>query len=184
MESQKVVVVVEEAGAARTALEWAVRNYIRGGDSITLLYVCPATRSKKKQRNLRLRGFHLALSFKDLCNGIAEAKVEIIVTEGEKGASVLSLVNQIGASTLVLGLHEHSFLYKVTDPNPILSEDNFKCRILAIKQHRKASDVFIHTDFSQIEITRLCTRKTRNFSIRFLPFSLGLICRRTRRRRN
>lgn len=90
MENQKVVVVVEEAAAARTALQWAVRNYVRGGDSITLLYVCPATRSRKKQRNLRLRGFHLALSFKDLCNGIAEvrtpliliSKVEIVVKVG------------------------------------------------------------------------------------------------------
>lgn len=72
MESQKVVVVVEEADAARAALEWAVRNFIRGGDSITLLYVCPSTQSKKKQRNYRLKGFQLALSFKDMCNGIAE----------------------------------------------------------------------------------------------------------------
>ncbi|XP_039143614.1 uncharacterized protein LOC120280736 [Dioscorea cayenensis subsp. rotundata] len=181
MENQKVVVVVEEAAAARTALQWAVRNYVRGGDSITLLYVCPAARSRKKQRNLRLRGFHLALSFKDLCNGIAEAKVEIIVTEGEQGASVLSLVNQIGASTLVVGLHEHSFLYRVNEL--ILSENNLKCRVLAIKQHPKAHDVLINTEFSQIEIRRLHKRKSRNCSIRFLPLSLGMIWRRTKRRK-
>ncbi|RRT66607.1 hypothetical protein B296_00009513 [Ensete ventricosum] len=110
MEKQKVVVVVEEADVARTALLWAVRNFIRSGDSITLLYVCPSTRSKTKQRNYRLKGFQLALSFKDLCNGIAE--VEIIVTEGDRGALVVSTVTNVGASTLVVGLHDKSFLYK------------------------------------------------------------------------
>ncbi|KAG6537014.1 hypothetical protein ZIOFF_002092 [Zingiber officinale] len=72
MESQKVVVVMEEAGAARSTLQWAINKFIRGGDYITLLYVYPSTRSRKKQRNYRLKGFQLALSFKDLCNGIAE----------------------------------------------------------------------------------------------------------------
>lgn len=72
MESQRVVVVVEEADAARTALEWAVRNILRSADLLTLLHVYPATKSRAKQRRLRLRGFQLALSFKDLCNGIAE----------------------------------------------------------------------------------------------------------------
>jgi nucleotide-binding universal stress UspA family protein len=74
MESQRVVVVVEDAAAARAALQWAVGNFIRGGDSITLLHVCPPARSRRKRRRLRLGGFQLALAFKDLCNGIAEVR--------------------------------------------------------------------------------------------------------------
>ncbi len=72
MESQRVVVVVEDVGAARAALQWAVRNFIRAGDWITLLHVCPSARSRRRRRSLRLGGFQLALAFRELCNGIAE----------------------------------------------------------------------------------------------------------------
>jgi hypothetical protein len=75
MERQRVVVVVvEDAAAARAALQWAVGNFIHGGDCITLLHVCPPARSRRKRRSLRLGGFQLALAFKDLCNGIAEVR--------------------------------------------------------------------------------------------------------------
>lgn len=77
MDSQKVVVVVEETEAARTALKWAIHNFIRVGDHITLLHVYPSTRSTKRQKSLRLQGFQLALSFQDLCNGIAEVSVSM-----------------------------------------------------------------------------------------------------------
>ena len=67
---RKIVVVVEEVEAARTALQWALHNLIRYEDIITLLHVYPSSRSKskKKARHLRLNGFQLALSFKDICN--------------------------------------------------------------------------------------------------------------------
>lgn len=77
MESQRVVVVVEDAAAARSALQWAVGNFIRSSDSITLLHVCPPARSRRKRRRLRLGGFQLALAFKDLCNGIAEVRTDV-----------------------------------------------------------------------------------------------------------
>lgn len=41
-----------------------------------------------------------------------QAKVEIVVTEGELGETVVATVNQLGASTLVVGLHDKSFLYR------------------------------------------------------------------------
>lgn len=67
---RKIVVVVEEVEAAKTALQWALHNLIRYEDIITLLHVYPSSRSKskKKARYLRLNGFQLALSFKDICN--------------------------------------------------------------------------------------------------------------------
>lgn len=76
MDVRNIVVVVEEAEAARTALEWALRNLLRCGDVITLLHVYSAaaapaparSRSRKKLRLLRLRGYQLALSFKDICS--------------------------------------------------------------------------------------------------------------------
>lgn len=44
---------------------------------------------------------------------VLQTKVEIIVTEGdEEGKKISSMVKEIGASALVVGLHDHSFLYK------------------------------------------------------------------------
>lgn len=70
MDVRKIVVVVEDVEAARTALQWALHNFIRYGDLITLLHVFPTPRSKskKKSRLLRLTGFQLALTFKDICS--------------------------------------------------------------------------------------------------------------------
>lgn len=69
MDVQKIVVVVEDVEAARTALQWALINIIRYGDIITLLHVYNSrSRSRNKARLLRLNGFRLALSFQDICN--------------------------------------------------------------------------------------------------------------------
>ncbi|KAJ6881914.1 hypothetical protein NC651_028503 [Populus alba x Populus x berolinensis] len=117
MDVRKIVVVVEDVDAARTALQWALHNLLRFGDLITLLHVfSPAmnsSRSKKKIRLLRLKGYQLALSFKDICNNFFNTNVEIIVTEGDQeGGKIAAMVREIGASALVVGLHDRSFLYK------------------------------------------------------------------------
>lgn len=74
MEVRKIVVVVEDVDIARTAMLWALHNVLRYGDLVTLLHVFPAittagnkSRNRKKLRLLRLNGFQLALSFKDIC---------------------------------------------------------------------------------------------------------------------
>ena len=79
MDVKKIVVVVEDVNAARTALEWALRNIIRYGDIITLLHVYPLSRSKSKSkaRLLRLRGFQLALSFQDICNNFSNVSFSL-----------------------------------------------------------------------------------------------------------
>ncbi|PKI43899.1 hypothetical protein CRG98_035733 [Punica granatum] len=122
MDVRKIVVVVEDAEEARTALQWALHNLLRCGDLITLLHVYPSpatSRSRKKLRLLRLKGYQLALSFRDICSTFTNANIEIIVTEGDQeGGKIASMVREIGASTLVVGLHERSFLYKVPDITP------------------------------------------------------------------
>ncbi|KAJ6375789.1 hypothetical protein OIU77_000704 [Salix suchowensis] len=121
MDVRKIVVVVEDVDAARAALKWALHNLLRYGDLITLLHVfSPAmnsSRCKNKTRLLRLKGYQLALSFKDICNSfnlhIVQTNVEIIVTEGDQeGGKIATMVREIGASALVAGLHDRSFLYK------------------------------------------------------------------------
>ncbi|XP_010265302.1 PREDICTED: uncharacterized protein LOC104603066 isoform X2 [Nelumbo nucifera] len=180
----KILVVVEDVDAARMALQWALQNLLRYGDSIILLHVFPPSRSKskKKQRVLRLRGFQLALSFKDICNTVLDAKVEIVVREGDlEGRTIVSTVREIGASALVVGLHDQSFLYK----------------ILAIKQPLTSSTTttrpptpLISTglEFSQIEIARLCTSvptqaPPQKIPYQILPSPFHIIWRRSRKRR-
>ncbi|PHT88727.1 hypothetical protein T459_10833 [Capsicum annuum] len=177
MDVRKIVVIVEDVEVSRTALQWALHNLLRYGDLVTLLHVFPnfRSRSTKKLRHLRLKGFQLALSFQDLCNNfpnvvdLLQTKTEIVVTEGDQdGGKIADMVRQIGASTLVVGLHDHSFIYKMAmSHNSIAS--NLNCKVLAIKQPtplttttitRKRSTISLpnsstNMDFSQIEIAAL-----------------------------
>ncbi|CAK8534359.1 unnamed protein product [Lathyrus sativus] len=203
MDVKKIVVVVEDVDAARTALKWALLNIIRYGDIITLLHVYnsnSSTRSKGRSRSrgrlVRLNGFRLALSFQDICNNYPNTKVEIIVTEGDQeGTKIAATVREIGASMLVLGLHDHSFLYKFTMAQ---SHNNyFNCRVLAIKQshHRDISsssssvavlDSSTNFDFSQIDISRLQVPHIPSPKIpyRICPNPSAIIWRSRRTRRS
>ncbi|KAA8542308.1 hypothetical protein F0562_023556 [Nyssa sinensis] len=168
MEGRKIVVVVEDVDAARTALQWTLHNLIGYGDLITLLHVFPSTRSKnkKKLRLLRLQGFQLALSFKEICNNfpnvMLQTKIEIVVAEGDQdGGKITAIVREIGASTLVVGLHDQSFLYKLAMARNNIA-NNFNCKVLAIKQPKPLTtganvipDGSTNMDFSQIEIAAL-----------------------------
>ncbi|KAJ6765071.1 ADENINE NUCLEOTIDE ALPHA HYDROLASES-LIKE SUPERFAMILY PROTEIN [Salix koriyanagi] len=136
MDVRKIVVVVEDVDEARAALKWALHNLLRYGDLITLLHVfSPAvnsSRCKNKTRLLRLEGYQLALSFKDICNSF-NTNVEIIVTEGDQeGGKIATMVREIGASALVAGLHDRSFLYKLAMAHNGIA-NSLSCRVLAIK---------------------------------------------------
>ncbi|XP_071733197.1 uncharacterized protein [Rutidosis leptorrhynchoides] len=172
IEVRKIVVIVEEVDVAKTALVWALHNVLRYGDLVTLLHVFPATknsgsrsRNRKKLRLLRLKGFQLALSFKDICiHSFPNTKIDIVVTEGDdEGGRITDLVRQIGAQTLVVGLHDQSFLYRLAMAHKNIS-NNFNCKILAIKEPTSPltttsrpilSDSSTSMDFSQIEISTL-----------------------------
>ncbi|CAN6465523.1 unnamed protein product [Victoria cruziana] len=190
----RVIMVVEDVDVARTALQWAVDNVIRGGDLVTLLHVFEPSSSsmstrevqKKKsessiaaalhrQRVRRLKGFQLAISFKDICAKIPEVKVEIIVTEGDQGQTISSMVKNIGASTVILGLHDQSFLYKTTTLDDYIS--SLKCRVLAVKQ---PSSSVTTPDFSRIELVRNCTSEPKS-PLLALPNPIGSFWRSRKR---
>ncbi|XP_061365215.1 uncharacterized protein LOC133308592 [Gastrolobium bilobum] len=166
MDVRNIGVVVEEVDAARTALQWALHNIIRCGDTVTLIHVYPLTKSKtkKKARLLRLKGFHLALSFQEICNNFSNTKVEIVVTEEDlEGMKIVAMVREIGVSMLVVGLHDHSFLYNFTMAHKSI-DSNFNCRVFAIKQPPSSQlspmpsalgvlDSSTNMDFSHIEIS-------------------------------
>ncbi|MBA0744573.1 hypothetical protein Gogos_007188 [Gossypium gossypioides] len=173
MDVRKIVVVVEDLDVSRNALQWSLHNLLRYGDLLTLLHVFTATKSrnKKKARLLRLQGYQLALSFKEICNSnFFNTNIEMVVTEGDQeGRKIVAMVREIGASVLVVGLHHQSFLYRLA-----LGHDNIanslSCRVLAIKQPDLSPppplraktrerlpplDSSTTMDFSQIEISGL-----------------------------
>ncbi|XP_010549148.1 PREDICTED: uncharacterized protein LOC104820410 isoform X1 [Tarenaya hassleriana] len=199
-EMQRIVVVVEEEEAAKTALQWALHNLLRLGDVIVLLHVfSPPPRRRKKNspaalaaaRLLRLRGYHLALSFRQICDDFfnvgfkliefksmgsetndsvdlspfLQTNTEIIVREGdEDGKTIAEVVREIGASTLLVGLHQNSFLYRwamrsceckvlaVKQPSPEMSP---AARSKGVRSPRGSPDSSTSFDFSQIEISGL-----------------------------
>ncbi|XP_039044557.1 uncharacterized protein LOC120184058 isoform X2 [Hibiscus syriacus] len=171
MDVRKIVIVVEEVEVSRTALRWSLHNLLRYGDLLTLLHVFSATKSmsKKKARMLRLKGYQLALSFKEMCNSnFFNTNIEMIVTEGDQeGRKIVAMVREIGASSLVVGLHRQSFLYKLALAHDDNIANSLSCRVLAIKQPELAPvrgktrdmmpllDGSTTLDFSQIEISGL-----------------------------
>ncbi|KAI3807374.1 hypothetical protein L1987_23301 [Smallanthus sonchifolius] len=203
MEVRKIVVVVEDVEVARTAMLWALHNVLRYGDLVTLLHVFPAnstaggkSRNRKKIRLLRLKGFQLALSFKDICvHSFPNTKIEIVVTEGdEDGGRITDLVRQIGASTLVVGLHDRSFLYRLAMANKNIA-NNFNCKVLAIKQPNSpltttsrptwSDSCSTSLDFSQIDISTLSIPEVPPPKIPYqiCPDPSAIIWRSRRRRR-
>ncbi|BAT76459.1 hypothetical protein VIGAN_01446700 [Vigna angularis var. angularis] len=207
MDVRNIAVVVEDVDAARTALQWALHNIIRYGDIITLLHVYPLTRSKTKNkaRLLRLKGFQLALSFQqDICNNfsnillvqmgmcynlriVLQTKVEIVVTEDNReGMKIVATVRELGASMLVVGLHDHSFLYSLSMVHNNVA-NYFNCRVLAINQPL-ASPVSptmgvqgssTNMDFSHIHISALQVPETPQPKIKYriCPDPTAIICR-------
>lgn len=170
---RRVVVVVDEVEAGRTALGWAMHNVVRGGDIVTLLHVHPSSSQARAadlkpvhwqdsgfiegaRRLLRLRGFHLALSFKDLCDLNPEAKVEIIVVEGDQGPTIVALAKKLGASALVLGQQRHGFFWRMLGKKntPDYCIKNSECLVLAVK-HKSGTGVTAYNKMaSQIRIVR------------------------------
>ncbi|XP_022725028.1 uncharacterized protein LOC111281568 isoform X2 [Durio zibethinus] len=200
MDVRKIVVVVEDVDVARTALQWTLHNLLRYGDLLTLLHVFSPTKSrgKKKARLLRLQGYQLALSFKEICNSnFFNTNIEMIVTEGDQeGRKIVAMVREIGASVLVVGLHDQSFLYKLA-----IAQDNItnslNCRVLAIKQPKlpqlraktremvPALDSSTNMDFSQIEISGLQVPDipTPKIPYRICPSPSAIIWRSRRSRK-
>ncbi|XVF12356.1 hypothetical protein REPUB_Repub08aG0109900 [Reevesia pubescens] len=200
MDVRKIVVVVEDVDVARTALQWTLHNLLRYGDLLTLLHVFSPTksRSKKKARLLRLQGYQLVLSFKEICNSnFFNTNIEMIVTEGDQeGRKILAMVREIGASVLVVGLHDQSFLYKLAMAHGNIA-NSLNCRVLTIKKPElpalraktremlPALDSSTNMDFSQIEISGLQVPDipTPKIPYRICPSPSAIIWRSRRSRK-
>nr|XP_009803117.1 PREDICTED: uncharacterized protein LOC104248543 isoform X3 [Nicotiana sylvestris] len=95
-----------------------------------------------------------------------QTKTEIVVTQGDQdGGKIAEMVREIGASTLVAGLHDQSFLYRLAMTHNHIAR-NLNCKVLAIKQPTPSpmatrtrtiyfQDSSTNMDFSQIEIDAL-----------------------------
>ncbi|XAR63880.1 hypothetical protein NMG60_11024019 [Bertholletia excelsa] len=201
MDERKIVVVVEEVEVARIALQWALHNLLRHGDTVTLLRVFSSrSKSKRKLRLHRLKAFQLALSFKELCNSFPNTKIEIVVRESDQeDGTIATVVREIGASTLVVGLHNRSFLYRLGRAQSNITS-NFNCKVLAIREpttppltttrsNIRLPDSPTNMDFSQIDIDAVLSvpdEPIPKIPYRICPNPSAIIWRKrkTRRRRD
>ncbi|KAL8130280.1 hypothetical protein V2J09_019435 [Rumex salicifolius] len=206
-ETKNIVVVVEDVEASKTALQWALHNLLRYGDVLTLLHVFPTRSSsaaaagkkmkKKHHRLLRLKGYQLALSFKELCSNFFNTRIEIVVAEDDdrqEGGRILALVREIGAFALVVGLHDHSFLYKLGMTHNNLASA-FNCRVVAVRHpggtQTSSTDVAAallaspNVAFSQIDVSSLQIPQfePKKIPYRICPSPYAIIWRRSRKTR-
>lgn len=98
MDARKIVVVVEDVEAVKTAFLWALHNLLHYVEVITLLHVLPSTksRSKKKIRLLHLKGFQSALSFEEICSNFFKPHSDR-VTQPRLKAALRRLPQALGA---------------------------------------------------------------------------------------
>lgn len=126
---------------------------------------------------------------------LLQTKVEIVVTEENKeGMKIVAAVREIGASMLVVGLHDQSFLYSLAMVHSNIA-NYFNCRILAINQPPESplspmvgvQGSSTNMDFSQIDISGLQVPEPPppKVKYRICPDPTAIICRlrRSRRRR-
>lgn len=67
---------------------------------------------------------------------LLQTKTEIVVTEGDQdGRKIAEMVRQIGASTLVVGLHDHSFIYRYLLPPTGINIGNYQNLVKYEKSH-------------------------------------------------
>ncbi|KAL8161658.1 hypothetical protein V2J09_013147 [Rumex salicifolius] len=69
---------------------------------------------KKHHRLLRIKGYQVALSFKELCSNF----FNIVLAEDDdrqEGGGIVALIREIGAYAIVVGLHDHNFVYNEFD---------------------------------------------------------------------
>ncbi|KAJ1394704.1 hypothetical protein SESBI_33954 [Sesbania bispinosa] len=116
-------------------------------------------------RTALIWALHNIIRYGDIIT-LLHTKVEIVVTEDDReGMKIVATVREIGASMLVVGLHDHSFLYNLAMGHNSIGS-YFNCRVLAIKQPAESPlstmvsavgvlDSSTDMDFSQIHISRL-----------------------------
>ncbi|KAI8537970.1 hypothetical protein RHMOL_Rhmol09G0064700 [Rhododendron molle] len=146
MDVKKIVAIVEDAEVARIALNWALHNLVRHGDLITLLHVFPysRSRSRNKLRIRRLKGFQLALSFKDICTNFP---------------NINHIIHKQGQYKVVTKFQQKSIERRLPMAHNNIAS-NFNCKVVAIKQPTPPPFTPRNTnisspnilDFSQIEI--------------------------------
>ncbi|KAF3571296.1 hypothetical protein F2Q69_00058427 [Brassica cretica] len=133
----------------------------------------------------------------------AVTNTEIIVREGdEDGRTIAEVVKELGASMILVGLHQNSFLYRWAMSGIDVTR-NLGCKVMAIKQpsseesppgklkgrmtsHTTAtSDSLTNFDFSQIEISGLQVPEIRTPKVpyRLCPSPRAILWR-TRPRRS
>ncbi|KAI5055773.1 hypothetical protein GOP47_0015969 [Adiantum capillus-veneris] len=96
--------------------------------------------SEGSRRLHRLKGFQLALSFKELCDLNAEVKVEILVVEGDQGPTIVSMAKKLGATALILGQHKPGLLRRILGKKDTQFDyciKNSDCLVLAVKQRSR-----------------------------------------------
>ncbi|XP_019248209.1 PREDICTED: uncharacterized protein LOC109227482 isoform X4 [Nicotiana attenuata] len=104
-------------------------------------------------------------SAKNFSMVVLQTKTEIVVTQGDQdGGKIADVVREIGVSTVVAGLHDQSFLYRLAMTHNHIAR-NLNCKVVGIKQPTppmatKTRTISFHDtstnmDFSQIEIDAL-----------------------------
>ncbi|XP_019456764.1 PREDICTED: uncharacterized protein LOC109357322 isoform X3 [Lupinus angustifolius] len=109
MVRKRVMVVIDNTSHSKHAMMWALTHVANKGDFLTLLHVVPP--HKASQSSSSSASTNVVNHLGSLCTDCKpEVKVEALVIQGPKLATVMSQVKKLEVSVLVLGQKKPSTL--------------------------------------------------------------------------
>ncbi|CAL0315496.1 unnamed protein product [Lupinus luteus] len=106
MVRKRVMVVIDNSSHSKHAMMWALTHVANKGDFLTLLHVVPPLKGSQSSSSANVVNY-----LGSLCTDCKpEVKVEALVIQGPKLATVMSQVKKLDVSVLVLGQKKPSTL--------------------------------------------------------------------------
>ncbi|GLJ43666.1 hypothetical protein SUGI_0909020 [Cryptomeria japonica] len=166
---KRVIVAVDGSKEAKHALLWALTHVVNSYDIITLLNVLDIQYNPnftcrdgfsdvidhaQHKRLLDARECELAKSFKGLCKSYRpQVDVEVLVTQGDRAATIVRLAKKLEASLLVLGQTRPSLFERIfgRKKGSLVQYciDNAECLTIAVRKKSKRTGGYIINSRSQ-----------------------------------
>ncbi|CAL0307859.1 unnamed protein product [Lupinus luteus] len=149
MVRKRVMVVVDKTSHSKHAMLWALTHIINKVDVLILLHVVPPHKASKSSCSA-----NVVNGLGSLCKEFKpEVKVEPLVIQGLKLATVMSQVKKLEVSVLVLGQKKPSFLLSCLCGDSSSSTDEFtehciknaECLTIGVRKKSQGNGYLIST---------------------------------------
>ncbi|CAL0317924.1 unnamed protein product [Lupinus luteus] len=147
MVRKRVMVVINNTSYSKHAMMWALTHVTNKGDLLTLLHVVPPHKASESSCSANVVNY-----LGSLCRDCKpDVKVEALVIQGPKLATVMSQVKKLDVSVLVLGQKKPSSLLSCLCGNSSSSTEEFteycinntECLTIGVRKRSKGMNGYL-----------------------------------------